>query len=300
MSKWTLLLLGFLFCKGTMAQIQSGGKLGLSLNLGSHYRKAGIMVSFYAFNNAAEVNSALYINLVGKNIGPRGKMLELVGLIGIQGHWGEARRKKFFFDEYCNMSPHAYSIGYTFYQFISGQGTSQSTGSIHVNIDAFQFALANDALGTNQVDDKFRTGGFSFSYQVDSVRYGIQNTLWTGKSSDAPQVSDPNYPSRDGYRDISKAMHGGLSHGILALRSDVILPYEQVGRLELGLDDERIRHLVQNEIMHDGFLPLFVRSENPHYPMLQNDGSSYTFGQGQKIRNTKPFLQVSANQPGFY
>ena len=277
-----------------------GGKAGLSLNLGSHFRKIGVMASIWTYNDFLELNSGIHLNLVGRNLGPPGKMFELLLYAGIQGHWGDSLRKRFYFNEYSDMSRRPYSVGYTFYQFFSGKSTGQSTGSIHFNIDAFQFALTNDALGANQVDDKFRTGGFLFSYRVDSMVLTVQNSLWTGKSSEAPKIKDPSYPSRDGYRDIHSATYGNFSSGILALRADFILPYNQVGRLEAGADAEQIRHLFQNKVMHDGLLPLLVRSENPHYPMLQDDGSPYLFREGQDIRHWKPYFQLSSNQAAFY
>ncbi|MEQ9064766.1 MAG: polymorphic toxin type 23 domain-containing protein [Vicingaceae bacterium] len=300
MLKVWLLILASCYFFFVHAQFDNGGKIGIDISLGTHIQRIGLMIGLYGYNNFMEVNSALHVHYNFRNLGPRGQHMEAIGILGIQGHWGRARRKKFFFNEYSNMSPFLNSSGYTFYLFLSGNKTSQTAGAIHVNIDAFQFSLFNDALGLNQIDDKYRTGGFSFSYQVDSMLLGLNNTLWTGKSVDAPKVKDPDYPSRDGYRDPIEATYGHYSHGILSLRLDALGSYQQVVRAGAGVDHERIRHLLQNKLMHDGLLPLIVTSENPHYPMIQNDETPYLFKEGQSIKKVKPYLQLSANQPAYY
>ena len=87
---------------------------------------------------------------------------------------------------------------------------------------------------------------------------------------------------------------------MLALRADYYAGYKQIVRAELGIDAEQIRHAVQNKFMHDGVLPLTVKSNNPHYPMLQQDGSPYYFLEGQKVRKPKPYIQLSTNQIALY
>jgi hypothetical protein len=283
-----------------VAQDTWGGKIGLSLQFGTHYRKLGAMYQIYYYNNFAQFNYGGYVHYAFRNLGPKGGGVEFVNFLDAQAQWGNSGIEKYTFTEFSNLSPHKYSAGYCLYLFISGKQTSQTTGAIHFTSDALQIAILNDALGLNQVDDKFRTGGFYVGYQVDSALYSVQNTLWTGKSSDAPTIQIKDYPSRDGCKDPSKAVHGGYSQGILALRADYCAGYKQTVRAELGVDADQIRHVVQNKFMHDGVLPLVVKSDNPHYPMLQQDGSAYYFLEGQKVRKPRPYIQLSANQLSLY
>jgi hypothetical protein len=285
---------------GVEAQENWGGKLGLSLQIGTHYRKLGGMFQVYYFNNFMQVNYGGYVHYFFRNLGPRGGGLEVVNFIDLQGHWGNSGIDKFTFNEFSNLAPHQNSAGYCFYLFISGNQTSQTTGAIHFTADALQIAIHNDALGLNQVDDKFRTGGFCIGYQVDSAIYSVQNTLWTGKSSDAPKIQGNDYPSKYGCKQPESALHGKNSHGILAVRADYYAGYKQSARAELGLDAEHIRHVIQNKFMHDGLLPLVVKSDNPHYPMLQEDGSGYYFQEGQKVKKPRLYFQLSSNQMSLY
>ncbi len=51
-------------------------------------------------------------------------------------------------------------------------------------------------------------------------------------------------------------------------------------------------------------MPVFPKkwnkSENPHYPMLKDDGTPYLFRKGEKVKKTKFYFQLGMNQPIFY
>ena len=299
-NKIFLLIVCFFSVLTLHGQEDWGGKVGLSIQLGSHIDRIGLMYQFYYFNNNIQLSQGSDVRFNLKNLGPKGSYAEFKIQIGLQGQWLEGQNIKYLYNEFSNLSPYRNSAGYSFYVYLDNKGMSQTTGAIHANFDDFLFAIDNDALGLNQVDDKYRTGGFYVGYQVDSALYGIQSTLWTGKSSEGPRIDDEEYPSRFGYRDASGANYGMNSHGILSLRYDQILIHDQVARAELGIDAERIRHLIQNKLIHDGISGRFVKSESPHYPMMAKDGSLFLFKENQKVKPAKLYFQLSANQFSFY
>ena len=289
-----------LFCSSVKGQEGYGGKIGVNIQFGTHIQRVGVMYQLYYYTNHVQFSNGLYAHFNIKNLGPTSPHAEVQMNFGVQGQWLKTEKEKYLVNETSNLSPFLNSMGYCFYWFVAGNQTSQTTGAIYGAFDAYHFAVNNDAFGLNQVDDKFRTGGFFLGYQVDSVILGLQNTLWTGKSADAPRINDDQYPGKHGYRDVRQSKHGKLSHGILAFRIDYKWQYEQVVRGELGIDSERIRHFIQNKFIHDGLSGTLVKSENPHYPMLQQDGSPYLFKENEKVRSTKPFLQIGLNQPMLY
>ncbi len=295
-----ILTISTLFCSRLNGQEEFGGKLGVNIQFGTHIQRFGLMYQIYYYKNHVQVSNGIYAHFNVKNLGPPGSHAEMQFHFGIQGQWISTDNQKYLLNETSNMSPFLNSIGYSFYWYVSENQTSQTTGSLYGAFDSFLFSLNNDAFGLNQIDDKFRTGGFYLAYQVDSVLFGIQNTLWTGKSVDAPKIDDPQYPGKHGYRDVSKAKYGNHSHGILAFRVDALLEYKQVGRGEIGVDAERIRHAFQNKFIHDGFSGRFVKSKNPHYPMINKEGNAYLFREKEKVRPSRLYFQIGLNQPLMY
>ena len=228
-----------------------GGKVGISFQFGSHIQRLGLMYQLYVYNAFAQLSQAAYIHYNFRNLGPRGGYFEAKFHFGFLAHWLEGSRKKYFFNEVYDMSPYRNALGYSLYAYRDGISLSQTTGAFVLQADAFQFVFDNDVFGFSSTDDKFRTGGFYAAYSIDSTAFGIQNTLWTGKSSDGKRIINTPYPGRNGYRDVSAALHGGLSHGILAARAEMVLDYHQTLRAEAGIDSEHIRHFFQNKLIHD-------------------------------------------------
>ena len=78
--------------------------------------------------------------------------------------------------------------------------------------------------------------------------------------------------------------------------------YSHQAFVQGGIDDEGIRHLFQNKLMHDmKFIPSkWEHMNNPHIPMLQPDGTAYLFKTGQLVRKPKPFFEIGLNNPLFW
>ena len=145
-----------------------GGKLGLSIQLGTHIDRIGVMYQLYYFKNHVQISQGADLRFNVKNLGPKGAYPEFKIQLGFQGHWLNGTEKKYLINEFSNLSSFRNSLGYSFYVYLDTKGMSQTAGAIHGQFDDFVFALDNDALGLNQIDDKYRTGGFYLGYQLDS------------------------------------------------------------------------------------------------------------------------------------
>lgn len=287
-------------CSKSSAEEDFGFNFGLNIQFGTHVNRLGLMYQLYYFNKHVSLSHGSYFHWNLKSLGPKGSYPEAKFQFGAQGQWIENDMPKYFLSEFSNMSPYLNSMGYSFYIYLDKRNMSQTTGAVHGTFSNIVFAVDNDAFGLNPIDDKYRTGGFFAGFLMDSLQLGLQSTLWTGKSSSGLRIDDDTYPSRFGYGEVTKSEYGNLSHGILAFRGTYKGPYNQIARAEAGIDAEEIRHILQNKIIHDGFSKRLVKSESPHYPMLQPDGSLYLFKPGQKKRSPKPYIQLGLNQPAFY
>jgi len=295
-----LLFLLFIFSSALNAQENWGGKIGINFQFGTHIQRLGLMYQVYYYNNTGQVSQGIYVHYNFKNLGPKGGYAEAKFHLGAHVHWGKSTYKKYQFNELSNLSPHDYKAGYSFYVYLDGKELSQTTGNLQLGLKEFEIAVDNDAFGTNPYADKFRTGAFYISYQVDSLLLSIQSTLWTGLSFDAPKFKDKSYPAKKGYRDPSNVKYGEYSHGIFAIRADYYYIYAQTVRAEVGVDAERVRNFFQNKVIHNALPDRWVGYENPHYPMLQENGKPFLFKEGEKIKRTRAYLQLGNNQTAFY
>lgn len=203
---------------------------------------------------------------------------------------------------YQNFTPYTHAIGYTHHWYIDKIHTSQRTGSISLQIDKVSCILENDVLAGQGKDD-FRTGGFKLVYQINPYHaVGITSTLWTGQSRGAPRIDTARYKARFGYKDLSNTLYGKQSKGILAVQYSYFYDLTGITQIQAGIDSEHIRHFFQNKLIHD--MPFFPKkwnkAENPHYPMLDTEGLPYINPDKQKIRKTKPYLQIGIQPSSFY
>jgi hypothetical protein len=280
-----------------------GGKFGISLQFGTHIQRLGLMYQFYYFNSFVQISQGTSFHYNWKSLGPRKRGLEMQALLGLQFYWGEkSDRKKYLLNEYSLMAADKFSGGIMWRYYLDQVESSQSTGGLHFNLQQFGIIFENDLFGgTDGFQDKFRTGAMGITYQVDSLQLILQTTHWTGKAFDGPKVYDSLYPGKYGYRDLSNVKYGKYSHGILSLGINYFWKYNQTFRFESGIDAEQVRHALQNKLIHDfPLLPHQGKYENMHYPMLQPDGTPYTFREGQSIRKPRFYLQAGANPFMFY
>jgi len=280
-----------------------GIKGGISINIGTHFQRIGLMLQGYYFNSFAQGNAGVQTYYNFRTLGPRVKSWEVVPNIGAHVYWG-SQDEDYFNPDFStisiqSMSP--YALGYSFKYYWDTRGTTQPSGLITVNIQNVIFSTENDIF-VMAGEDKYRTASATIQYHKNDIAVYITTLMWTGARNNTKLFKKTNYPSRCGYLDISKSKYGKFSNGTLAVGVRYSMNYHQTATAEIGFDSERVRHSLQNRLIHD--MPMFPKkwnkADNPHYPMLMEDGNPYLFKEGQKIRKTKFYIQSGLNQPIFY
>lgn len=280
-----------------------GIKAGISMNIGTHFQRIGLMFQGYYFNSFVQGNAGTQAYYNFRTLGPRVKSWEIVPNIGAHVYWGSQEEEYFNadFSAISIQSKSPYALGYSLKYYWDTKGTSQPTGLITVNIQNVIFSTENDIF-IMAGEDKYRTGSLTLQYHKDLFSLYITSLMWTGARNRSKLVKSSGYPAPFGYLDISKSKYGKISHGILSFGARYTMNYNQTASGEIGFDSERIRHFFQNKVIHD--MPMFPKkwnkAENPHYPMLKEDGSPYLFNEGDKLRKTKFYFQACLNQPIFY
>ena len=280
-----------------------GIKGGVSINLGTHIQRIGIMFQGYYFDSFIQGNIGTQSYYNFRTLGPKVKSWEIVPNIGVHAYWG-SQENSFFNPDFSTISIQSqspYAIGYSFKYYWDTKGTSQPSGLITVNIKNVIFSTENDIF-VMAGEDKYRTGSLTLQYHNDMFSFYITSLMWTGARNKTKLIKSSDYPAPFGYLNISESKYGRISHGTLAIGARYSMNYHQTASAEIGFDSERIRHFFQNKVIHD--MPMFPKkwnkADNPHYPMLKEDGTPYLFKEGDKLRKTKFYFQTGINQPVFY
>ncbi|MEM1323127.1 MAG: polymorphic toxin type 23 domain-containing protein [Bacteroidota bacterium] len=282
---------------------QLGMQLGLSCNVGSKVDRIGILVGGYYYYDHFQLNiqSRLLYNFRAFGSETSGIEWQLSGG-GILAFGPQDNLPKPFFHPLANATPYKHSLGYSFNSYRSGP-SPQQTGSLSIQLGRFALITENDALAFGG-KDRFRTGALQLAYQFsDDLRLNLNTSLWTGDQHhpEVRWIKEPgDYPCRYGYKDLSAAPLGKTSRGIFSLQLQGQLPYEQWLDARLGLDDERIRHWLQNRMIHDHLPEHWTGNKNPHLPMLDTEGQPYVFRPDQQLRPASFFANLGLNSPLFY
>lgn len=280
-------------------------KLGLICEYGTHIQRIGIQTSTYATLSQHELAFEYQIYYNFKNLGPKNPYWESTFKTGYKFGFGPEDLSYIagpFFNPTFDHLSEKYSVAYTLSFYLNKNGTQQSTGTIGFHVDDWNINIENDLWGNTTGKDRFRTGGFSVSFVNENLLFSFTNLLWTGDTKCKELIkntAESRYPSRYGYKDLSKCLYGNYSHGILAL-GFAFAPensFRQHVGASIGVDAEKIRNLIQNKIIHDMyFLPeALVRSKNLHVPMLDENGKPYLFQESQQLKPPSLFFQASAN-----
>ena len=292
------------FVKSQVIEKEGWGiKAGISINIGTHFQRIGLMFQGYYFNSFIQgsAGTQAYYNL--KTLGPKVTSWEVVPNIGAHIYW-DSQDKKYFNPEFSTISIQSqspYAVGYSFKYYWDTKGTSQPTGLVTVNIKNVIFSTENDIFVVAG-EDKYRTGTLTLQYHTEMYSVYVTSLMWTGARNNTKLITSSDYPGPFGYLDVSGSTYGRISHGTLAIGARYTMNYNQTASAEIGFDNERIRHFFQNKVIHD--MPIFPikwnKAQNPHYPMLQENGDPYLFKEGDKLRKTKFYFQTGLNQPIFY
>lgn len=277
---------------------------GIVINGGTVLNRAGFFIGGYYAYKQVQVN--LYLrpvyNITG--IGTKKQFVELQTNVGLLLGFGKKDSiLNKFVTANSNQTGRKYCFGFTYNIYVDKIGTTQPTGTFFGEINRFGLSHENDMWGEPRTD-KFRTASGKLYYRTENCKYSTNIILWHGDVFDYRvfKYDNKNYPSRFGYKDLSKAKYGKFSHGILNFQISHVLPNYQTFSFATGVDSEYIRHISQNIIVHDEwFLPeKLIGYKLKHYPMLMEDGKPYIFKENQKVRPSKYFLNIGFNQAVFY
>ncbi len=299
------------------------GTVGIAVDIGLKVNRLGIFAAGNLIwkgttggnnnsNNSDKVGIGAQLNAESRayyclnSYGPSVRRWEWQGGAAQLGCWGkkDSTLTDPFYGLSQNQTSYPYSIGYAHRIYSDNIGSSQRSGAFALQLKRWRLLLENDVLaGTGS--DKFRTGAVRIAYQEQKWQIGLVNILWTCSHKGAKRVRDnATYKAKYGYYDVGANPWRMFSMGVAALSLKYAgLPYSRQSiSAQLGLDDERIRHWVQNKWIHDmPFIPNKLnKARNPHIPMVASDSSLYLFAPGQKLRSTRLWLQMGLNSGDFY
>ncbi len=282
----------------------SGGKIGLVLYGGSKINRLGFTAGAYLMKDHIQFNTLGSILYSFNNLGPKKRGVEGHLGIGILGAVGKpVSTENIHISLVSNQLYRPYALGIAYKWYFDQIGTSQQTGLLGLHFKNISILSENDAF-VGQGKDRYRTGAILLQYRYEDYQFALSNIMWTGdpKSPKAIRVRKTDYPARFGYFDISNSKYGAYSHGILGLQVERAFRYKQTIRAFAGIDAEQIRHFVQNKFIHDmPFIPnKWNTAENPHYPMIDENGNQYLYGEDQRLRKAKFFWYLSMNPYLFY
>ena len=284
-----------------------GFSAGLSFDLGTKVNRVGISAGAYYTYNFAQVNASFkaYYNFQSLGLKQKTPEIQLGGGINF-GYGKRDTLRNRFTGLGENNTEYLNSFGYSYTRYWDRNQTSQSTGLFNIQIREFRFLTENDLFGAGKGwRDRFRTGAFLVDYTYHDLRFTLASTFWTGDFIGCAIIeNDPDYQTRFGYRRTEGSTYGNFSLGLLSAQVNWLVPgvpLNQNARLNIGVDAEQVRYVVQNQFIHDQpFLPDKLSKPTPHIPMLSSDGGQYLFKPDQKIRPVSFYFNAGLNSPVFY
>jgi hypothetical protein len=285
-----------------------GWTCGVSFSFGNKIKRVGLGTKAFYGYEFIQLNAQLNVLYNFQTLALNKKSPEIQTGIGVQFGIDQSdtiiNRFMSLIDK--NM-PYNYSLGYTYLHYWDKQNTSQGSGILNVNIKNLTLATQNDLFGWGQGwRDRYRTGAFIIQYRYLDVKLALNTSFWTGDYTGCTKVTDDkNYPARFGYYLNDKGIYTDKSAGLFSFQVDYIIPqipYQQITRLNIGVDSEKIRHLIQNKLMHD--MPFYTdkmaKRHLLHYPMLDENGNQYLFKTKQTYKKSSFYYNLGLNELLFY
>lgn len=297
-----LLLLSFDLSAEVPEKMGVGLRGGVLFSFGSHVQQIGVTVSGYWYYDFFQFNALSRVGWHTRNLGPQIKGKEaLVSLGAVAGFDPSGNVINNFQNNVSNQMGKRYSIGFAQNFYWDSHQTSQHTGTIGLQFGHAEISHENDifsVLGS----DRYRTGAFSVAYFNHYDRFAICTTTWTGNTNSPKSVKHEDGVGRFGYIDISQTEYGAYSHGILNAHWSHYWGYGQTSSAALGIDSERVRNVMQNQLMHDMYMfpKKWNKARNKHIPMVDSEGNAFLYNQDQQIKKDRFYYQLSVNRPGYY
>lgn len=274
--------------------------IGVTADLGMPVNRVGLIFGANYRSGFFQANHRTNIQFGLTGLGPKGKYVEAQMSFGVVAAFGpqDDDRVSHFLHPLSNQTGQRNSLGYALNFFLDNKKTTQNTGAIGLQFSGIEIIFDNDILAFGG-RDKFRTGAVQIGYSRDKYRGLIELITWTGNTQvhESKRIRESNYPAKHGYMDLSKAVLGNYSHGVLALNFQYAHTLAIVPGIRIGIDAEQIRNLFQNKLIHDmPFVPAkWMTVQNPHIPMIDINGDPYLYLEGQKIKKPKAVFQLNFN-----
>jgi hypothetical protein len=268
-------------------------------SIGTHINRFGGVVNAYYKTEHIQVNPELRVYFNAKNLGPTTPSVETVLSLGAVYSYGKKDTiVNDFYSPVSNQTQHRSSVGYAYRLYFNNIKTSQRTGLISIEVNDFNLIVENDLFAEPKLD-RYRTGAFLLQYQKGNYQFAINSTLFTGQMG--KRVTDENYPFNHVYENTDGGEYTEFSHGLLSAQFKYVNEFYQTYQTSIGIDAERIRHVVQNRLIHDILvLPKLTGNINAHIPMLDDKGDQYLFREGQKVKPMKFYMNGFMNPSLFY
>lgn len=285
------------------AQQYQEGKIGINVGLvfsiGTHIDRFGGVINAYYKRDHFQINPELRVYFNAKNLGPNQPSLETVLSLGaIYSYGATGTLNNDFFSPVSNQTQHINSIGYAYRFYFNNIKTNQKTGLISIQVNSFNLIAEND-LFAEPKKDRYRTGAFLLNYQKDNYQIGLNSTLFTGQMGE--RITDENYPFNHVYENTIGGTYTEFSHGLLSAQFKYVDEFHQTYQTNAGIDSERIRHAIQNRLIHDILVfPKLTNNINAHVPMLDDKGKQYLFKEDQKVKPLKFYMNGFMNPSLFY
>lgn len=283
---------------GNPVPFEWGARLGLSVQLGSHRTRVGVLAQGYLAWEHVQLNihgGGLYhaCALGSETAGLEGQLR--LGIVGAFGAREERYRTPFFSSIGQNLG-RPVSVGYGINFYWDNVHTSQMTGSLGASGGPMALVMENDFLVFRD-KDRYRTGGITLLYQYDDWQIALQHLAWTADPygpGTKTELNDAQYPQAQyGFRVLDNQRYHDKSVGLVALRALYHSPWNTTLGGALGIDAEQIRHTIQNRIIHNTI-------RNPHIPMIDTQGGSYLFGGTEVVRPPRFYGELLVNPIGLY
>lgn len=278
-----------------------GFNIGAVIAVGNRFHRMGLTLQGYYVHDFVQVNAEVRVYHSIKNLGPLFEYNEAVASAGaVIAYGGKQNYFNPFLSSVSNQTKRKYSVAYSYNRYFNKIKTKQSTGTIALQFGDISLIGEND-LFAHPLLDKFRTGAVLIQYQYKNYFQAAVNcTMWTGKMGNS--VRDNKEFPHIGYMDTTGGVYTNYSHGLLSTQFKFNLTNGQNGQVNLGIDAEQVRNVLQNRIIHDmAFLPRkWYKPINCHIPMLDEDGNQFLYRKDQKIKRAKLYWNTFSNASLFY
>jgi hypothetical protein len=272
-----LLLLFTLSIKSINAQEwrsdNAGFQVVLSADLGTHIHRFGLRIQGYYTYGFAQINLGNQFSFNSKNLGGRSNYSSnriSAGLVLLAGQTNAI--PNFIFDGLTHQTRYQYGFGYNYIWYLDNANSAQQSAGIGVHIDQFSLLIENDLFAFTG-RDRFRTSHISGLYRTENFVLSLNSQLWTGETWGTQLQNTPDSIYSVGYKDLSQALYGRESHGVLSLGIDYLVGYGNRAHSLIGIDHERIRNFFQNSLIHEKkYLPKSLGKRLVSYPMLNQEG----------------------------